>query len=80
MGAPKLLAGVQVDAFNETPDAEFTAGRAHNTDVANHQRRERERLADAGVGNLALPCHLAGRLVEREHASVERDRDHLVLP
>ena len=34
----------------------------------------------AGIGDLALPHHLAGGLIEREQPAVEGDRDYLVLP
>src|SRR5262249_31609750 len=80
VGAPNLLAGIEVGGVDPAADAELAAGAADDGDVADDQRRDGERLGDGGIGDLALPHHLAGRLVEREQAAVERDRDHLVLP
>src|SRR5712691_10938687 len=80
VGAPNLLAGVEVGAINEAADAVFAAGGADDRHVAHYQRRERKRLGDVGVGDLAFPDLLAGRFVEGEQAAVERDRDDLVLP
>src|SRR5262249_17257903 len=77
---PNLLAGLEVGGVDAAADAELAAGAAVDGDVADDQRRDGERLGDGGIGDLALPHHLAGRLVEREQAAVERDRDHLVLP
>ena len=80
VGAPGLLAGVEIGAVDPAADAEFAAGRADDGDVADDQRRQRDGFGNRRVGHLALPDHLAGGLVERKHPAVERDRDHLVLP
>src|SRR5262249_35549128 len=80
VGAPNLLAGIEVGGVDPAADAELAAGAADDGDVADDQRRDGERLGDGGIGDLALPHHLAGRLVEREQAAGERDRDHLGLP
>ena len=80
VGAPRRLAGVEVGRLDEAADAELAAGGADDGEVADDQRRDGQRLADRGIGDLALPHHFAGRLVDREHAPVERDRDDLVLP
>src|SRR5215510_3255576 len=80
VGAPDLLAGVEIGAVDPAADAELAAGRADDRDVANDQRSERERLGDRRIRHLALPHHLARRLVEREQAAIEGDRDDLVLP
>ena len=79
-GAPRLLAGVEVGGVDPAADAELAAGAADDREIANDQRGEREGLGDRRIRDLALPHHLAGRLVEREQAAVERDRDDLVLP
>src|SRR5436853_6932102 len=49
VGAPELLAGIEVGAVNESPDAELAAGRPDDCHVPDDQGRERERLADIGV-------------------------------
>src|SRR5262249_46505328 len=79
-GAPHLLAGVEVGAVDVAADAELAAGRADDRDVAHHQRRQGDRLAETRLGHLALPHHLAGRLVGGDQPTVEGDRDDLVLP
>src|SRR5262249_37667756 len=61
-------------------DAEFAAGGADDGEIADDEGRNGERLADRRIGYLALPHDFAGRLVDREHAAVERDGNHLVLP
>src|SRR5207248_947348 len=80
VGAPHALAGVEVGAVDEAANAEFASGGADDRHIFHDQRRERDGLGDAGIGDLALPHHFAGRLVQREHAAVERDRNDLVLP
>src|SRR5262249_34637057 len=80
VGAPCRLAGVEVGRLDEAANAEFAPGGAHDGQVADDQRRDGERLADRRVRDLALPHRFAGRLVDRKHTPVERDRDHLVLP
>src|SRR5262245_53427435 len=80
VGPPRLLAGVEVDALDESADAELATGDADNADVTDDQRRHRDRLGNGGIADPGLPHHLASRLVEREQAPIERDRDHLVLP
>src|SRR5262249_23628286 len=80
VGAPDLLAGVEVGAVDEAADTIFTAGAADDGDVAHDQWRSSERLGDCRIGDLALPGDLAGRLVDGDQPAVERDRDHLVLP
>src|ERR1700730_13482450 len=80
VGAPCRLAGVEVGRLDIAADAEFAAGSTHDGEVAHDERRDGERLPDGGVGHLALPCDFTGLLVDGEHAAVERDRDHLVLP
>src|SRR5262249_35419875 len=80
VGAPRRLAGVEVGRLDEAADAEFAPGGADDRKVADDERRNGERLADCRVGNLALPHHFAGLLVDREHAAIEGDGDHLVLP
>src|SRR6202030_3969852 len=61
-------------------DAELAAGGADNGEIADHQRRNGQRFPERRVGDLALPGDFAGRLVDGEHAAVERNGDHLVLP
>ena len=80
IGAPGRLAGVEIGRLDIAADAELAAGGADDREVAHDQRRDGQRLAERGIGDLALPHLLAGRLVDGEHAAVERDRDHLVLP
>src|SRR5438477_8939609 len=80
VGAPEALAGVQVGALDEAADAVFAAGGADDRHVAHDQRRGGQRLGDGGIGNPPLPHLLAGRFVDGEQATIERDRDHLVLP
>src|SRR5258708_38105280 len=80
VGAPRRLAGVEIGRLDEAADAEFAAGGADDSKVADDQRRNGQRLADGGVGDLALPGDFAGRLVDREHAAIKRDGNHLVLP
>src|SRR5712691_9021870 len=80
VGAPERLAGVEIGRVDIAANAIFAAGGADDRDVADHQRRKCDRLGDGGVGDLALPDLLSGRLVEREHPPVEGDRDNLVLP
>src|SRR5258708_21465438 len=80
VGAPGRLAGVEIGRLDEAADAEFAPGGADDSEVADDQRRDGERLANGGVGDLAFPHHFARRLVDREHAPVKRDGNHLVLP
>src|SRR6266436_6169116 len=80
VGAPGGLAGVEVGRLDEAANAEFAARSAHDGKVADDQRRDGERLADGRVRDLAFPDHFAGRLVDGEHAPIERDGNHLVLP
>src|SRR5579883_3064007 len=80
VGAPRRLAGVEIRRLDEAADAEFAAGGAHNGEVADDERRDGKRLPHRWVGDLAFPRDFAGRLVDREHAAVERDRNHFVLP
>src|SRR5262249_37164949 len=80
IGAPGLLAGVEIGAVDPAADAELAAGRADDRNVADDQRSQRQRLGDGGISDLALPDHLAGGLVQREQPAIERDRDDLVLP
>src|SRR3984885_7191398 len=80
VGPPRLLAGIEIGGVDESADAEFTAGGTDNRQVAHHQRRHGDGLAERRIGDLALPDLLAGRLVDGEHPAVQRDRDHLVLP
>src|SRR5262249_50457036 len=49
VGPPHLLAGVEVDALDESADAELATGGAGNADVTHCQRRQRDRLADGRV-------------------------------
>ena len=77
---PRLLAGVEVGGVDPATDAELAAGAADDREIANDQWGERQGLGDRWIRDLALPHHLAGRLVEREQAAIERDRDDLVLP
>src|SRR5713101_7283649 len=79
VGAPRRLAGIEVGRLDEAADAEFAAGGADDRKVSDDERRYGERLADRGIRDLALPRHFAGRLADREHATVERDGNHLVL-
>src|SRR5262249_18389036 len=60
VGPPCGLAGVEVGRFDIAADAELAAGGADDGEVADDQRRDRQRFADRGVGDLALPNHLAG--------------------
>src|SRR6266852_163833 len=80
VGAPGRLAGVEIGRLDEAADAEFAAGGAHDGEVADDERRNGERLADRRIRDLALPDDFTRRLVDREHAPVERDGNHLVLP
>ena len=80
VGPPRLLAGVEVGGIDPAADAVLAAGAADDREIADDQRRQRERLSDRGIRDLALPQHLAGRLVQGEETTVERDRDHLVVP
>src|SRR5262249_6603016 len=80
VGAPELLAGVEVGRVDIAADAELAAGRAHDRDVADHERCQCDRLSHGGGGDLALPNFLSPRLVYRKYPPVERDRDDLVLP
>src|SRR5262249_16055933 len=80
IGAPRHLAGVEVGCLDVTADTEFTTGGAHDGKVAHDQRRDGQRLTDGRFGDLALPHHFAGLLVDGEHAPVERDGDDFVLP
>ncbi len=80
VGAPGLFAGIEIGRLDEAADAELAAGGAHDREVADDQRRHRQSFAERRIGDLALPGDLTGRFVDREHASVERDRDHLVFP
>jgi hypothetical protein len=73
-------AGVEVGRLDIAADAEFAAGGAHDGEVADDQRRDRQCLPESWLRDLALPGDFAGRLVDGEHAAVERNRDHLVLP
>src|SRR5262249_11815587 len=73
VGAPRLLAGVEVGRVDPAADAELAAGGADDGDVAHDEGRKRHRLADGGLGHLALPQLLPGRAVEREDAAVERN-------
>src|SRR5205085_462783 len=77
---PERLPGIEAGAFDEAADAESAAGGTADCHVAHDERSERERFPDVRIGDLALPDLLAGRLVDREQAAIERDRDHLVLP
>src|SRR5262249_22168928 len=72
--------GIEVGAVDEAADAVFTAGSTDDRHVAHDQGRERQRLGDRRVGDLALPGDLAGGLVGGDEPAIERDRDHLVLP
>ena len=74
------LAGVEVGRLDIAADAELAAGGADDGEVADDQRRHGQGFAERRIGDLALPHDFAGRLVDGEHAAVERDRDHLVLP
>src|SRR5262249_6240857 len=80
VGAPSRFAGVEVGRLDVAADAEFAAGGADDGEIADDQRSDGQRLAERGLGDLALPDHFAGLLVDREHAAVQCDRDHLVLP
>src|SRR5258708_8443659 len=80
VGAPCGLAGVEIGRLDKSANAEFTPGSAYDGKVADDQRRNGERLADRRVRDLTFPRHFAGRLVDCEHAAIERDGDHLVLP
>src|SRR5262249_9088524 len=80
VGAPRLLAGVEIGGIDPAADAEFAAGRSDDGGVADDQRRQRHRLAQRRLRTLALPPLLAGVAVDGEDASVEGDRDDLVLP
>src|SRR5262249_21973784 len=80
VGTPERLAGVEVGRLDEAADAEFSAGDPDNGRVANNQRRARQHLRDRGLGDLALPQHVAGRLVDVEQSAVERNGNDLVLP
>jgi hypothetical protein len=80
VGAPCHLAGVEVGRLDIAADPEFAARRAHDRKVPDDQRCQGERLAQRWLGDLALPHDFTGCLVDGEHASVERDGDHLVLP
>src|SRR5262249_37314950 len=80
VGAPSGLAGIEVGCLDVTADAEFAAGGAHDREIAHDQGRDGERFADRRLGDLALPHHFAGLLVDREHAAIKRNGDHLVLP
>src|SRR5579871_3926985 len=77
---PRRLAGVEVGCLDVTADAELATGGAHDRQVANDEWRDRQRLADRRVGNLALPRDFTGLLVDGEHPPVERNGNHLVLP
>src|SRR5262249_21127593 len=57
IGAPDLLAGVEVGAVDPAANAELAAGIADDGDIADHERSKRERLGDGRVGDLALPHH-----------------------
>src|SRR5262249_39350866 len=80
VGAPRRLAGVEVGRLDEAADTEFAAGGANDREIADDERRNGERLADRRVGDLAFPHDFAGRLVDRKHAAIKGDGNHLVLP
>src|SRR6266446_4915763 len=80
VGSPRRLAGVEVGCLDEAADAEFAAGGADDGKVADDQRRNGGRLSDRRIRDLAFPHHFARCLVDREHAPVECDGNHLVLP
>src|SRR3954471_12954529 len=77
---PGLLSSIEVGAVDPATNAVFAAGRTDDGHVANDQWCQRDRFGDGGFRDLAFPHLFAGRLVEREHAAVERDRNDLVLP
>jgi len=62
VGAPDLLAGVEVGGVDPAPDAELAAGRADDGKIAHDQRRDGQRLGDRGIGDLALAP--LGRMLE----------------
>ena len=80
VGAPSLLAGIEIGGINEAANAELAAGGADNGEVTHHQRRHGDGLAQRRIGDLAFPNLLAGGLVQLEHPAIERDRYDLVLP
>ena len=80
VSAPRRLAGVEVGRLDIPADPEFAARRAHDRKVPDDQRCQGERLAQRRLGDLALPHDFTSCLVDGEHAPVERDGNHLVLP
>ena len=77
---PDLLLRRQVRRREPAADAELAAGDAGDRHVLHDQRRPGDRLALVGIGDLPLPDDLAGLLVRRDQAAVQRVGDHEIAP
>ena len=76
--APFAFAGGGVVSVNETANAIFAAGDAHNDEIFDNQRRERDAVAFAIVKRGGVPDDIAGFGVERDDMRIERAKEHFV--
>src|SRR6185312_12137155 len=80
VGAPDFLLGLEIGRRDPATDAVFRAGYARDGHVLDDQRCAGDDLALVRIGHLSLPGDLAGILVGRDQAAIERVRDDEIAP
>ena len=68
---PLLLAGLRIVGGDEAADAVLAAGHADDHLVLDDERRQRQRVAGAGVGDAGLPDGPAADRVDRDELGVD---------
>ena len=78
VGAPALLARLEIEAGDEAANAELAARRTDHDDTARHERRQRRVVARRVVRHDCRPHFAAGACVERDEHRFASGEVHLV--
>ena len=77
--APRPLAGVRVERVDEAAHRILRSAAADDDLALRDPRRHRQRVLILRIRDARFPHRLSGQRVERDQASVDDRRDHLVL-